>query len=106
MIRQAINQLLDNQPLSAEQAEGVMDQVMCGEATPAQIAGFLVALRIKGETVDEITGCARAMRRAAVRVTADNGTPQHAVVGRDAHCRAAHRSRAARDLVRRLALDA
>jgi anthranilate phosphoribosyltransferase len=80
MIRQAINQLLDNQPLSAEQAEGVMDQVMCGEATPAQIAGFLVALRIKGETVDEITGCARAMRRAAVRVTPENGTPQRATL--------------------------
>ena len=48
-----------------EQAEGVMNQVMGGEATPAQIAGFLIALRVKGETVDEITGCARAMRRAA-----------------------------------------
>jgi anthranilate phosphoribosyltransferase len=68
MIREAIGQLLDNQSLSAEQAEGVMDQIMSGEATPAQIAGFLVALRVKGETVDEITGCARAMRRAAVRV--------------------------------------
>jgi anthranilate phosphoribosyltransferase len=72
MIRQAISKLLDNQSLTAEQAEGVMDQVMQGEATPAQIAGFLVALRVKGETVDEITGCARAMRRAAVRVI-----PQH-----------------------------
>jgi anthranilate phosphoribosyltransferase len=72
MIRQAIDQLLDNQSLTAEQAEGVMDQIMSGEATPAQIAGFLVALRIKGETADEIAGCARAMRRAAVRVT-----PQH-----------------------------
>ena len=72
MIRQAISQLLDNQSLTAEQAEGVMDQIMGGDATPAQIAGFLVALRVKGETVDEITGCARAMRRAAVQVT-----PQH-----------------------------
>ena len=69
MIRQAISQLLDNQSLTAEQAEGVMNQIMGGEATPAQIAGFLVALRVKGETVDEITGCARAMRRASVRVT-------------------------------------
>jgi anthranilate phosphoribosyltransferase len=69
MIREAISQLLDSRDLSAEQAEGVMDQVMTGDATPAQIAGFLVALRAKGETVDEITGCARAMRRAAVRVT-------------------------------------
>jgi len=68
MIREAISQLLEGQSLSVEQAEGVMDQVMTGEATPAQIAGFLVALRVKGETVEEITGCARAMRRAAVKV--------------------------------------
>jgi anthranilate phosphoribosyltransferase len=68
MIREAISQLLDNQSLTAEQAEAVMDQIMTGETTPAQIGGFLVALRVKGETVDEITGCARAMRRAAVRV--------------------------------------
>ena len=68
MIREAISQLLDERPLTAQQAEGVMDEIMTGEATPAQIAGFLIALRIKGETVDEITGCARAMRRAAIPV--------------------------------------
>jgi anthranilate phosphoribosyltransferase len=69
MIREAIGQLLAGKSMSAEQAEGVMDQVMSGEATSAQIAGFLIALRVKGETVDEITGCARAMRRAAVPVS-------------------------------------
>ena len=68
MITQAISQLLEGESLSVEQAEAVMEQVMSGGATPAQIAGFLVALRIKGETVEEIVGCARAMRRAAVRV--------------------------------------
>ena len=68
MIRETINQLLEGESLSAEQAEAVMDEIMTGSATPAQIAGFLVALRVKGETVDEITGCARAMRRAAVPV--------------------------------------
>jgi anthranilate phosphoribosyltransferase len=68
MIRETIGQLLDGQSLPAEQAEAVTDQIMTGEATPAQIAGFLVALRVKGETADEITGCARAMRRAAVQV--------------------------------------
>ena len=68
MIRETIRQLLDGQSLSAVEAEGVMDEVMTGEATPAQIAGFLIALRVKGETVDEITGCARAMRRAAIAV--------------------------------------
>jgi anthranilate phosphoribosyltransferase len=68
MIRETIQQLLEGQSLPAEQAEAVMDQIMTGTATPAQIAGFLVALRAKGETADEITGCARAMRRAAVQV--------------------------------------
>lgn len=68
MIRESINQLLEGQSLPAEQAEAVMDEIMTGAATPAQIAGFLVALRVKGETVDEITGCARAMRRAALPV--------------------------------------
>jgi anthranilate phosphoribosyltransferase len=68
MIRETINQLLEGQSLSAEQAEAVTDQIMTGGATPAQIGGFLVALRVKGETADEITGCARAMRRAAVQV--------------------------------------
>ncbi len=68
MIQQAIQQLINGQSMSAGQAEGVMDQVMSGAATPAQIAGLLIALRLKGETVDEITGCARAMRRMAVSV--------------------------------------
>jgi len=68
MIRETINQLIQGESLHAEQAEAVMDEVMRGQATPAQIAGFLVALRLKGETVDEIVGCARAMRRAAVAV--------------------------------------
>jgi len=74
-IQQAIGQLLEKEPLTVDQAEAVMDQVMRGEATPAQIAGFLIALRVKGETVDEIVGCARAMRRAAVQVR-----PQSAAV--------------------------
>lgn len=68
MIRETIGQLLEGQSLPAEHAEAVTDQIMIGGATPAQIAGFLVALRVKGETADEIAGCARAMRRAAVQV--------------------------------------
>jgi anthranilate synthase component I len=68
MIRGTINQLLEGRSLPAEQAEAVMDEIMTGTATPAQIAGFLVALRVKGETAGEIAGCARAMRRAAVPV--------------------------------------
>ena len=50
-----------------------MMQIMQGEATPAQIGAFLTALRIKGETLDEITGCAEAMRRNAVQVRPDIG---------------------------------
>ncbi len=68
MIHEVLNQLLEGKSLTTEQAERVMAQVMAGEATPAQIAGFLIALRIKGETVEEIAGCARAMRQAAVKV--------------------------------------
>src|SRR3954463_2050587 len=58
----AIQSLLDGHDLSRERARDVMGQIMRGEATPAQIGGFLVALRLKGETADEIAGCAEAMR--------------------------------------------
>ena len=62
MIQQALAQLLDGRDLSREDARGVMNTIMEGEATQAQIGGFLVALRLKGETADEIAGCAEAMR--------------------------------------------
>jgi anthranilate phosphoribosyltransferase len=68
MIRETIRQLMNGTSLEAAQAEAVMDEIMHGEATPAQIAGFLIALRTKGETPEEIAGCAKAMRRAAVAV--------------------------------------
>ena len=68
MIREIIRTLTNQTNLETAQAEAVMDEIMQGEATPAQIAGFLIALRTKGETPDEIAGCARAMRRAAVTV--------------------------------------
>jgi anthranilate phosphoribosyltransferase len=64
----AIQSLLDGRDLSRAGARGVMDEVMRGEATPAQIAGFLVALRLKGETADEIAGCAEAMREHVLPV--------------------------------------
>jgi anthranilate phosphoribosyltransferase len=67
-IQTAIHQLFAGRSLSAETAEGAMTEIMGGEATPAQIGAFLAALRMKGETVDEITGCARAMKRSAVQV--------------------------------------
>ena len=62
MIKQAIAQVVEGQDLSESQMISVMDQIMGGEATSAQIAAFIVALRMKGETVDEITGAARVMR--------------------------------------------
>jgi len=62
MIQQALQQLLDKRDLTRNEAREVMDGVMRGEATPAQIGGFLIALRLKGETADEIAGCAEAMR--------------------------------------------
>jgi anthranilate phosphoribosyltransferase len=54
--------LLDGHDLTREEAREAMNTIMSGEATPAQIGGFLVALRLKGETADEIAGCAEAMR--------------------------------------------
>jgi anthranilate phosphoribosyltransferase len=61
-MQDALAQLLDGKDLSRAEARRVMDTIMSGDATPAQIGGFLVALRLKGETADEIAGCAEAMR--------------------------------------------
>ncbi|HEY2355420.1 MAG TPA: anthranilate phosphoribosyltransferase [Gaiellaceae bacterium] len=68
MIQSAIQRLLDGHDLSRDEARATMGEIMGGEATPAQIAGFLVALRAKGETADEIAGCAEAMREHVLRV--------------------------------------
>jgi len=67
-IKEAIGKVMLGEGLSGEEAEAVMSQIMAGEATPAQIGAFLTALRIKGETVEEITGCARAMRSISIPV--------------------------------------
>ena len=69
MIQRAIARLLDGHDLDSAEARAAMDEIMSGEATPSQTAGFLVALRAKGETVDEIAGCAEAMRAHVVPVT-------------------------------------
>ena len=68
MIQPALQQLLDGRDLSRGDAREVMGEIMAGEATPAQIGGFLIALRAKGETADEITGCAEAMRAHVLAV--------------------------------------
>jgi anthranilate phosphoribosyltransferase len=67
-IQQAIQHLFSHRNLSVAEADAAMSEIMAGEATPAQIGAFLAALRMKGETVDEITGCALAMKRSAVPV--------------------------------------
>jgi anthranilate phosphoribosyltransferase len=68
MIREALQKLVSLQHLSCDEAAAVMAEIMSGQATDAQIAAFVVALRMKGETVDEITGCARVMREKATRI--------------------------------------
>jgi anthranilate phosphoribosyltransferase len=69
VIREAIAQLLDGRDLNLVASKAAMDEIMSGEATAAQTAGFLVALSAKGETADEIAGCAEAMRAHVVPVT-------------------------------------
>jgi anthranilate phosphoribosyltransferase len=67
-IQQAIKAVIARQDLTREQMSSVMQQIMTGEATPAQIGGFLIGLRMKGETVDEITAAASVMRDLATHV--------------------------------------
>jgi len=68
MIKEAIQTVVDGRPLSMEQAAAVMEEIMDGQVTPAQFGAFVTALRLKGETVEEIAGLARTMRAKAVHV--------------------------------------
>ena len=67
-IQQALNKLLGQQDLTSEEMRDVMQLIMTGGATDAQIGGFLIALRCKGESVDEITAAASVMRELATKV--------------------------------------
>ena len=67
-IQPAIQQLIEHRDLSRDGARAVMDQIMSGQATDAQIGAFLIALRCKGESVEEITGCAQVMREKVTRI--------------------------------------
>ena len=64
----AISSVTEHKDLSSEDMAAVMQLIMTGQATPAQIGGFLIGLRMKGETVDEIAGAAQVMRELATRV--------------------------------------
>ena len=64
----AIRAVTERQNLSHEDMQSVMNTIMTGEATPAQIGGFLIGLRMKGETIDEITAAAQVMRELATKV--------------------------------------
>jgi len=68
MIKDAIAELLERRDLTESEAEEAMGQILDGRATAAQIGAFLTALRMKGETVAEVAGCAKALRRRAVPV--------------------------------------
>ena len=68
MIKEAIRKVVDNIDLSRDEAATVMGEIMSGEATPSQISCLITALRMKGETAEEITGFAQKMRENAIRI--------------------------------------
>ncbi|MCL6494970.1 MAG: anthranilate phosphoribosyltransferase, partial [Ignavibacterium sp.] len=68
MLKKLIQKLVEGGSLTEEEAMGAMNCIMDGEATPAQIGSFITALRMKGETIEEITGCAKVMREKADRI--------------------------------------
>ncbi len=71
MIVEAISKLVSGESLPLEEAARVMNEIMSGEATPAQFGAFVTALRLKGETVDEIAGMAQVMREHSLHVDID-----------------------------------
>ena len=70
MIKEAIARVVDQEDINETEMMEVMNEIMEGKATPAQIAAFITGLRIKGETVDEVTGAARIMKQKATRIDA------------------------------------
>ena len=68
MMNEYIKKVIEGQNLSIDEATAAMDTIMSGEATPAQIGSYLTALRMKGENIEEITGCAKSMRNKCVQL--------------------------------------
>ncbi len=81
MIKKAIQRVIERKSLSQSEMIDVMNQIMEGHATDAQIASFITALRMKGETIDEITGAAKVMREKATKIVVESGTLILDVVG-------------------------
>lgn len=67
-MKEYINKVIEGKNLTTEEAAAAMDIIMSGEATPAQIGSYLTALRMKGETIEEITGCAKGMREKCLQL--------------------------------------
>lgn len=81
MIREMIQKVVDGESLTQTEAAGAMDAIMTGEATPSQIGALMTALRIRGETEEEIAGFAESMRSHALRVPLDPSKPVIDIVG-------------------------
>lgn len=71
MIKEAIQKIVTGRDLTLQEAEGVMDEIMGGQASQIQMAAYLTALSLKGETIDEITASAAGMRRHCLRLLHD-----------------------------------
>ncbi len=84
MIQEALKNAVRGENLSYDEAAGTMREIMSGKALPTQVASFLTALHIKGETVDEISGCAYVMRDCADRV--DYSGERLEIVGTGGDC--------------------
>ena len=68
MMKEYINKVIEGKNLTTKEAAAAMDIIMSGKATPAQIGSYLTALRMKGETIEEITGCAKSMREKCLQL--------------------------------------
>jgi len=84
-LKPVLGRLAEGETLSQDEAANAFNVVMSGAATPSQIGAFLMALRLRGETVDEITGATRTMREKALKVSAPAGAIDVVGTGGDAH---------------------